>query len=118
MRKRPVWKIVDWIWVHNHGATVQQGVNAQTNSQVLKANLSLNWTGPRNILVVGPSTTTLDKFPVADNDLPSHMPGHDSKCRISAARCKPCANPHHLSDMPCYLPVGVTQYVFNSYTIK
>ena len=29
-------------------------------------------------------------------------------------RCKPCTNPHDSSDMPKYLPAGLTQYVLNN----
>lgn len=117
-----MWQIGEWVWVYNHEAAIRQGASPQTNDQVLKAKLSLNWTGPWKILVVGPATTSPDKSPVADKllypDLPSGMPGQDSKRRVSVARCKPCANPHDLTDMPRYLPAGLTQYVLNSYTSK
>ena len=33
-------------------------------------------------------------------------------------RCKPCANPHDRSDLPRFLPPGLTPYVLNIYTNK
>ena len=37
---------------------------------------------------------------------------------MAIERCKPCANPHDSSDMPKYLPAGLTQYVLNSFPKK
>ena len=46
------------------------------------------------------------------------MPGADAPCRVSVVRCKPCANPHDSSDLPRFLPAGLTPYVLNNYTNK
>lgn len=80
------------------------------------------WTGPFKTLAVGPSAEAPDGRPSAAEllylDLPSDLPGKDSKGRVSVARCKPCANPHDTEDMPRFLPAGLTQYVLNNYTTK
>ena len=49
-------------------------------------------------------------------DLPNDIPGPDAHCRVSVARCKPCTNPYDTSDLPRYLPAGLTQFVLNNYT--
>ena len=46
------------------------------------------------------------------------MPGADAPCRLSVVRCKPCTNPHDCSDLPRFLPAGLTPYVLNNYTNK
>ena len=47
------------------------------------------------------------------------MPGADAKKRVSVARGKPCKEPHDTNDMQqCFLPAGLTQYVFHLYTTK
>ena len=46
------------------------------------------------------------------------MPGPDAHCRVSVAQCKPCTNHHDTTDLPRYLPAGLTQYVLNNYTTK
>ena len=83
--------------------------------------LSLNWTGPYKILVVGPGLGP-DGRPVADKtlylDLPTDMPGKDQKKRVSVDRCKMCHNPSDDSDIPKYLPAGLSKYVLHSFTDK
>ena len=60
--------------------------NAGTDAKVLKAKLSLNWTDPYKILVVGPSPaeSTPDARPLAaklvDLDLHNDIPGADAPC--------------------------------------
>ena len=51
-------------------------------------------------------------------DLPSDLPGWDARRRVAIERCKPWANPHDSSDMPKYLPAGLTQYVHNIFSKK
>ena len=51
-------------------------------------------------------------------DLPSDMPGRDSKRRISVVRCNPCRNPDDINDLPKHLPADLTQYVLNSFSTK
>ena len=46
------------------------------------------------------------------------MPGPDAHCRVSVAQFKPCINPHDTTDLPRYLPAGLTQYVLNHHTTK
>lgn len=93
-----------------------------TNDQVLETKICLNWTCSRKILVVAPATSSPDKSPVADKifylDLPCGTPGQDSKRRDQVAHCKPCTNRHDLSDMPPYLPAGLTQDVLSKFTTK
>ena len=96
-------------------------MNANTDAKVLKAKLALDWTGPYNVLAVGPcsSAETPDDSPLGDNllhmGLPSDQPGSDAHRREEIERCKPCANPHDINDMPKYLPAGLTQYVLNTF---
>ena len=91
---------------------------------MLKTKLSLNWIGPFKIFAVGPSPTSdvPDNRPLHDTllylDLPSDLPGRDSKRRVSVERCKPCRSPDDTSDMPTYLPSDLTQYVLNSFSAK
>ena len=65
--------------------TVEKGVSEDTSHFLTK--LSLNWTGPYKILVVGPGLGP-DGRPVADKtlnlDLPADMPGKDKKKRVSS----------------------------------
>ena len=81
-------------------------MKANTDAKVLKAKLALNWAGPYKVLAVGPSSSveTPDCSPLGDNllclDLPSDLPGSDSRQRVAIERCKPCANPHDSSDIP------------------
>ena len=85
--------------------------------------LSLNWTGPYKILVVGPGLGP-DGRPVADKtlyyylDLPTDMPGKDKNKRVSVDRCKMCHNPSDDSDIPKYLPAGLSKYMLHSFTDK
>ena len=91
-------------------------------TKCLKAKLSLLWTGPFKILAVGPTAKAPDGRPLADKllflDLPSDLPGKDSKRRVSVARCKPCSNPHDTADIPRFLPAGLTRYVLNDNLLK
>ena len=48
-------------------------------------------------------------------DLLNDVPGPDAHCRVSVARCKPCTNPHDTTDLPRYLPAGLTQHVLNNH---
>ena len=99
-------------------------MKANTDAKVLKAKLALNRTGPYKVLAVGPcsSTETPDGSPLGDNllylDLSSDLPGSDARRRVAIERCKPCTNPHDSSDMPKYLPAGLTQYVLNNFSKK
>ena len=95
--------------MYNSASTIRQGVKANTDPKVLKAKLALNWTGPYNVLAVGPcsSADIPDGSPLRDNllylDLPSDLPGSDARWCVAIVGCKPCANPHDSSDMPKYL---------------
>ena len=104
---------------YNPQATVGQGVSEDNSLLVTK--LSLNWTGPYKILVVGPGLGP-DGRPVADKtlymDLPTDVPGKDQKKPVSVDRCKMCHNPSDDSDIPKYLPAGLSKYVLHSFTDK
>ena len=43
-----------WAWVYNSASTIRQGVKANTDANVLKAKIALNWTDPYKVLEVGP----------------------------------------------------------------
>ena len=81
LRQLPIYAIGVWVWTYNTAATIRQGVKAGTDFKVLKAKLSLNWTGPFKVLAVGPSPAeaTPDGRPLASKllylDLPNDMPG-------------------------------------------
>ena len=91
--------------IRRWAVTFRQGAKPDTDAKVLKAKLSLNWTGPYKVLAVGPcsSADTPDGSPLGVKllylDLPSDMPGADARPRASLQRCKPCANPHDRDDM-------------------
>ena len=110
--------------MYNSASTIHQGVKANTDAKVLKAKLALNWTCPYKVLAVGPcsSAEIPDGSPLGSNllylDLPSDLPGSDAGRRLAIERCKPCADPHARSDMPKYLPAGLTQYVLNNFSKK
>ena len=67
LRQLPIYAIGVWVWTYNTAATIRQGVKAGTDFKVLKAKLSLNWTGPFKVLAVGPSPAeaTPDGRPLA-----------------------------------------------------
>ena len=119
LHKLPNFEVGNWVWTYNPQATVGQGVSEDNSHLVIK--LSLNWTGPNKILVVGLGLGP-DGRPVADKtlylDLPTDMPGKDQKKRVSVDRCKMCHNPSDVSDIPKYLPAGLSKYVLHSFTDK
>ena len=119
LHKLPNSEVGDWVWIYNPQATVGQGVSEDNSHLVIK--LSLNWTGSYKILVVGPGLGP-DGRPVADKtlylDLLTDMPGKDQKKRVSVDRCKICHNPSDDSDIPKYLPAGLSKYVLHSFTDK
>ena len=47
----PAFVVGKWVWVYNTAATTRQGACKDTDDQVLKAKLSLPWTGPFQILL-------------------------------------------------------------------
>ena len=109
--------------MYNSASTTHQGVKANTDAKVPKAKLALIWTGPYKVLAVGPcsSADTQDGSSLGDNlhfDLPSDLRGSDAHRRVAIERYKPCANPHDSSDMPKYLPAGLTQYVHSNFPKK
>ena len=75
--------------MYNTAATIHQGAKTDTDGKVLKAKLSLDWTGPHKVLAVGPCTPVYapDGSPLGDKllylDLPSDMPGADARRRVS-----------------------------------
>ena len=54
LRPAPKFAVGGWAWVYNSASTIHQGVKANTDAKVFKAKLALNWTGPYNVLAVGP----------------------------------------------------------------
>ena len=104
-----------WVRVYNTTATIRQGAKTDTDATVLKSKLSLNWTAPYAVFAVGPYNLddTPDGSPLGSKllylDLPSDMPGANAHRHVSVQRCKSCANLHDHSDMPKYLPAGLTQ---------
>ena len=119
LHKLPNFEIGSWAWIYNPQATVDQGVSEDNSHVVTK--LSLNWTGPYKILVVGPRLGPYGR-PVADKtlklDLPTDTPGKDQKKRVSVDRCKMRHNPSDDSEILKYLPAGLSKYVLYSFTDK
>ena len=115
LKQLPIYTIGGWVWVYNTAATIRQGAKSGTGAKVLKEKLSLNWTGPFKVLAVGPLPfdSAPDGRPLAAKllflDFPNDMPGPDAHYRVSVARCKACTNPHDTTDLPRYLPAGLTQ---------
>ena len=118
LNRQPIWKAGDWVWVYNSASTVTYGTTGPSAPPAHKK-LSLNWTGPYQILTVGPAPTSPDGRPIGDKllflDLPSDLPGRDAKPRVSVTRCKPCLHPHNLSDIPKHLPADITPYVLTRF---
>ena len=120
----PPFSVGGWAWVYNSASTICQGVKKGTDATVLKTKLSLNWNGPFKILAVGPTAAsdTPDDRPLQAKlfflDLPSDLPGRDSKSRVSVKRCKPCHNPDDTSDIPKHLPEDLTTYVLTASAAK
>ena len=122
LRAVPKFAVGGWLLVYNTTDTICQGVKTDTGDKALKAKLSLNWTAPYKVHAVGPRAPadTPDGSPLGAKllylDLPSDMPGADTRRRVSVQRCKPCANPHDQGDMPKYLTAGLTQYVLINFS--
>ena len=53
--------------MYNTAVTIRQGAKTDTDDKVLKTKLSLNWTGPYNVVAIGPCTPadTPDGSPVS-----------------------------------------------------
>ena len=119
LRPAPKFAADGWAWVYHSASTIHQGVRANTDAKVIKDERALSWTGPYKILTVGPCSAakTPDGSPLWDNllylDHPSDLPGSDARRRVAIERFKPFANSHDSSNMPKYLPAGLTQYVLN-----
>ena len=56
LRAVPKFVVSGRVWVYNTAATIRQGTKTDTDTKVLKAKFSLNWTGPCKVLTVGPGT--------------------------------------------------------------
>ena len=54
LRAVPKFAAGGWVRVYDTAATTCQGVKTDADAKVLKAKLSLNWTGPYKVLTVGP----------------------------------------------------------------
>ena len=90
LRLLPPFSVNGWAWTYNSAAThICQGARKGTDAIVLKIKLSFNWIGPFKIPAVSPAPASVvpDGRPLHDKllylDLPSDMPGHDSKPRDS-----------------------------------
>ena len=59
LRAVPKFEVGGWVWAYNTAATIRQGAKTDTDAKVLKAKLSLNWTGLYKVLAVGPCTPCL-----------------------------------------------------------
>ena len=122
LRRSPPFATGGWAWVYNSAATIRQGVKKGTDATVLKTKFSFNWIAPFKILAVGPAPASAipDGRPHHDKllhfDLPSDVPGRDSKHRVSVLRCKPCRNPDDIHDLSKHLPANLAKNVLNSFS--
>ncbi|CAB1108088.1 unnamed protein product [Ectocarpus sp. CCAP 1310/34] len=121
IHKLPQFTVGGWAWVYNTAATIRQGLQKDTDQQVLKTKFALSWTGPYKVLAVGPTSAdaTRDGRPLAHKllylDLPSDLSGPAARCRVSVRRCKPCRNPYETDDLPQSLPAELSRYVLHSF---
>ena len=103
--------------MYNSAMTTQRSKD-EDGEHALKSKLSLNWTGPFKILLVGPCDSAPDGKPrrrqVLYLELPTGMRGMSAKRRVSVMRCKPCLNYRDADDRPRPLPAGFTEYVLAS----
>ena len=113
LKQLPTYAIGGWVWVYNTAATVRQGAKAGTDAKVLKAKLSLNWTGPFKILVFDSSLAeviTPDGRPLAAKllylDLPNDVLGVDALCRVSVVRFNLASTPTTASTSRDSCPQG------------
>ncbi|CAB1107450.1 unnamed protein product [Ectocarpus sp. CCAP 1310/34] len=124
INKIPKFTVGAWAWVYNTAATIRQGARKDTDQQVLKAKFALSWTGPYNVLAVGPASAkdTPDGHPLAHKllylDLPSDLSGPAARSRVSVLRCKPCRNPYETDDRPQSMPAELSRYVLHSFGDK
>ncbi|CAB1111208.1 unnamed protein product [Ectocarpus sp. CCAP 1310/34] len=121
IHKLPQFTVGGWAWVYNTAATLRQGVQKDTDQQLLKVKFALSWTGPYKVLAVGPTSAdaTPDGRPLAHKllylDLTSDLSGPAARCRVSVLRCKPCRNPYETDDLPQSLPAELSRYVLHSF---
>ncbi|CAB1106230.1 unnamed protein product [Ectocarpus sp. CCAP 1310/34] len=124
IHKLPQFTVGGWAWVYNTAATIRQGVQKDTDQEVLKAKFALSWTGPYKVLAVGPTSAdaTPDGRPLARKllylDLPSDLSGPAARCRVSVLRCKPCRYPYETDDLPQSLPAELSHFVLHSFGDK
>ena len=92
LRTVPNFVVGGWARMYNTAATLLQGVKADTDAKVLKAEFSLNWTGTYNDHAVSPAPsadTPNGSSPGAKLlylDLHSDMPGSDVRMLTGASR--------------------------------
>ncbi|CAB1109884.1 unnamed protein product [Ectocarpus sp. CCAP 1310/34] len=124
IHKLPQFTVGGCAWVYNTAATIRQGVQKDTDQQVLKAKFALSWTGPYKVLAVGPTSAdaTPDGRSLARKlfylDLPSGLSGPAARCHVSVLRCKPCRNSYETDDLPQSLPAELSRYVLHSFGDK
>ena len=106
LRRSPPFTIGGLAWIYNSAPTNRQRTKKRTDAIVLKTKLSFNWIYPFKILAVGsaPASAIPDGRSLRNKlllfDLPSDVPGRDSKPRVSVLRGKPCGNPDDIHDLP------------------
>ena len=118
LRPVPKFAVGSWAWVYNSVATIRQGSKPDTDAKTLKAKLSLNWTGPYKVLVVGPcsSANTPDGSPLEAKLLYLDLPVYQvcpalmlaGAYRFNAASPGPA--PTTVATSRVILPAGLTQY--------
>ena len=98
MHKRPVYEVGQWVWVYDEQhtlatATGQRALDKEAIEQRIKTKLANKWTGPYNILGVGPCRVG-QRF-VGPELLYLEMPFQNMTNRpVSVLRCKRCFQPH------------------------
>ena len=86
----------------------------RSNKFALTARLAQCSTGPYNILILGPGTTSSNEK-VGPNllliEVRKDEPGREINARVSIYRCKKCFNPHEGAEGPKFLPWAMSSYV-------
>ena len=126
-RQRPNFAAGQWIWAYDDKSTISGGgkhvLKAPTDgsagkSFAMASKLAHCWTGPYNVLLVGPGKAP-DGDPVGRNLLhldTSHDDSRRINGRVSVHRCKRCYNPHEGERRPRLLPWAMSSYVLNKYS--
>ena len=120
----PPFTVGGWAWVYNSASTIRQAAKKDTDANVLKTKLSLNWYTSFKILAVGPARASgiPDNRPLHDkilfldlsSDLPVGTPSPAYPSNDASLAGAPTTSP----TSPKYLPANLTTYVLTASATK